>query len=237
MRDSGAKEIYALEEKRRAKKDQDLLTEQRIKDELKEQTDATAARLKLQEQMEGLRNRAADAGKSDLDRERNRIGRLGLEGGDLKEALSLAESIDKQNRNADRLKDAMARLEGMRREAGEKGLLGKSALEFKQDELKNSGLQGADLQEALDLAAKLDGANKPKAKQKSDSLGTNTLESRFLTRGQGMVNPQLAEIAGLQRRAADLISQQNAGVAGTRKDLADIGKKLRDMASNFQNVN
>ena len=89
------------------------------------------------------------------------------------------------------------------------------------------------------MAAKLDEAGKPKPKptKDNDRTGTNTLESRFLTRGQGMVNPQLAEIAGLQRRATDLISQQNAGVAGTRKDLADIGRKLRDLGSQLQNVN
>jgi translation elongation factor EF-1beta len=237
MRDKGAKDIFEIDAKKKAQKLEDLRIEQRIKDELKEQTDATAARLKLEGEMQGLRNRFEDAGKTDLEKEHSRIKRLGLEEGDEARAHGLADATDFENRNAAKLKNAQDALEGLRKDAASRGLNGKTALQNKQDDLKASGLQGADLQEALDLAAKLDGANKPKTKAKSDSLGTNTLESRFLTRGQGMVNPQLAEIAGLQRRAADLISQQNQEVAGTRKDLADIGKKIRDMASNFQNVN
>ena len=98
MRDKGAKDIFEIDAKKKAQKLEDLRIEERIKDELKEQTDATAARLKLQEQIEGMRNRDADAGKSDLEREHNRIRRLGLEEGDEKEALGLADSTDKKTR-------------------------------------------------------------------------------------------------------------------------------------------
>ena len=139
----GGKNINELDQQRKDKAIADLQEEEGIADAKREQAEATAAGLRLQEAMNSLRREASEIGLSELEVQRQRILGLGLETDKRKEALELIEATEGKKQELSLQKDLND--------------LGKSAFDLQREKILGLGLEKEALKKALELVEAIEG--------------------------------------------------------------------------------